>query len=156
MVYPIINGEHRFAEQLTQALNQAPAYYALLVHQPSSSKVGMVADSLALDGDPNDADTLMTLFSQQLEASSPEETPHWLIHLCEAVRQQLCVEAEVSPARNFTTQLTQRIYNDPKLFELLAAEEVGLGMLGVLESLAFEGNTDEIETMLELMQQLAR
>ncbi len=55
-----------------------------------------------------------------------------------------------------TAQLIHRIYADADLFEMIAAEEVGHGMIGVIESLALDGDVEDIEEMLVLMRELAQ
>lgn len=79
--------------------------------------------------------------------------PRWLVRLCVAVRRSL-QDLSPGPSANLTRQLVQRIYADPVRFELVAAEEKGQQLVDVVESLALDGNIDEIDEMLALMREL--
>jgi len=143
-----------FLEEMTTALERQPTYYPLFVTKLETlQSVNTVADCLALEGDLTDATTLFTLFQSAGDGTLTATTPRWLARLCEAVRQS---QADVAPApaAEVTSQLIQRIYADPDLFELIAAEEVGQQLVDVVESLALDGNVEEIDQMLALMQQL--
>lgn len=143
-----------FMEEVTTALERQPAYYPLFVTKIEAlQSVNTVADCLALEGDPADPTTLFTLFQNADDGASLSTTPRWLARLCEAVRQSQ-TDLTTAPAPAITTQLIQRIYADPNLFELIAAEEVGQQLVDVVENLALDGNIDEIDQMLALLQQL--
>ncbi|MCE7985403.1 MAG: hypothetical protein DYG89_29870 [Caldilinea sp. CFX5] len=143
-----------FLEEMTTALERQPTYYPLFVTKIEAlQSVNTVADCLALEGDLADATTLFTLFQSAGEGMPPATTPRWLARLCEAVRQSQ-VDVADAPAAEVTGHLIRRIYADPDLFELIAAEEVGQQLVDVVESLALDGNVEEIDQMLALMQQL--
>ena len=38
---------------------------------------------------------------------------------------------------------------------MIAAEEIGVGMISLIESLALDGNVEDVESMLALMHDLA-
>ncbi|MEM7537555.1 MAG: hypothetical protein AAF639_35625, partial [Chloroflexota bacterium] len=73
--------------------------------------------------------------------------------LCGAVRQSL-VDVSPGPSATMTSRLIERIYANPALFELVAAEEVGQRFVDEVESLALDGNAEETDTMMGLMQDL--
>ena len=147
--------EHRpFLEEATTVMDRRPDYYQLFVTQIESlQSVGTVADCLALDADPTNPTALFALFQDAAGGPLEPTTPRWLARLCVAVRQSLH-DLSPGPSATMTNQLTQRIYADPTLFELIAAEEVGQQLVDVVESLALDGNVTEIDEMLALMQQL--
>lgn len=143
-----------FLEEMTTALERQPTYYPLFVAKIEAlQSVNTVADCLALEGDLTDPATLFTLFQNAGAGTPAIATPRWLARLCEAVRQ---AQADVPPvpAAEVTGQLIRRIYADPDLFELIAADEVGQQLVDVVECLALDGNVEEIDQMLALMQQL--
>lgn len=143
-----------FLEEMTTALERQPTYYPLFVTKIEAlQSVNTVADCLALEGDLTDSTMLFTLFQNAGDGMPLATTPRWLARLCEAVRQSQADEA-TAPAAEVTGQLIQRIYADPDLFELIAGEEVGQQLVDVVESLALDGNAEEIDQMLALMQQL--
>ena len=147
--------QHRpFLEAATAVMDRRPDYYQLFVTKIESlQSVGTVADCLALDVDPANPAALFALFQDGAQGILEATVPRWLARLCAAVRQSL-QDLSPGPAINLTQQLIQRIYADPLLFELVAAEEVGHQLVEVVESLALDGNIDEIDEMLALMQQL--
>ncbi|MEZ4869063.1 MAG: hypothetical protein R3C14_47515 [Caldilineaceae bacterium] len=142
-----------FMEEVTTVLDRQPDYYQLFVTQIESlQSVGTVADCLALEGDLADPVALFALF-QEAGDGTPTTTPRWLARLCAAVRQSLH-DVSTGPAATVTSKLIERIYANPTLFELIAAAEVGQQLVDVVESLALDGDIDEIDDMLALMQQL--
>lgn len=153
MLQPV--DEHRpFMEEVTSVMDGQPDYYQLFVTQIESlQSVGTVADCLLLDADTSDPNALSAFFQAGVNGSPESGTPRWLARLCTAVRQSL---HDVSPGPSATVAngLIQRIYANPTLFELIAAEEVGQQLVDVVESLALDGNSEEIDEMLALMQQL--
>lgn len=143
-----------FMEEMAAALERRPVYYPLFVTKIEAlQSVNTVADCLALEGDLTDPATLFALFQSAGVPSPVTTTPRWLARLCEAVRQSQ-PDLATAPAAAITGQLIQRIYADPDLFELIAAEEVGQQLVDVVESLALDGNVEEIDQMLALMQEL--
>lgn len=154
MLQPI--DQHRpFMEEVTSVMDRQPDYYQLFVTQIESlQSVGTVADCLVLDADMSDPNALSAFFQEGVNGSPESGTPRWLGRLCAAVRQSLH-DVSPGPSSGMTHQLIQRIYANPALFELIAAEEVGQRLVEVVESLALDGNTEEIDEMLALMQQLA-
>ena len=154
MLQPV--DQHRpFMEEVTSVMDRQPDYYQLFVTQIESlHSVGAVADCLMLDGDLSDPHALFAFFQETGTSAQESGTPRWLARLCAAVRQSLH-DASPGPASNITHQLIQRIYANPALFELIAAEEVGQQLVEVVESLALDGNSEQIDEMLALMQQWA-
>jgi len=143
-----------FLEEVTTVMDRRPDYYQLFVTQIESLRsVGTVADCLALDADPTNPAALFAVFQEGGEGLLAPTAPRWLGRLCAAVRQPLH-DLSPGPSATMANQLIQRIYADPVLFELIAAEEVGQQLVDVVESLALDGNVEEIDEMLGLMQQL--
>lgn len=143
-----------FMEAMTAALERQPTYYPIFVTKIEAlQSVNTVAACLALEGDLSDPTTLFTLFQHAGDGTPSVSTPRWLARLCEAVRQSQA-DLAPAPAAEVTGQLVRRIYADPDLFELIAADEVGQQLVDVVESLALDGNVEEIDQMLALMQQL--
>lgn len=153
MIRPI-DQRRPFVEEATTVMDRRPDYYRLFVTEIESlQSVGVVGDCLALDVDPANPAALFALFQDGAEGTLEATVPRWLTRLCAAVRQSL-QDVSPGPSANLTKQLIQRIYADPILFELVAAEEVGHQLVDVVESLALDGNVDEIDEMLALMQEL--
>lgn len=146
-----------FMEEMTNVMDRQPDYYHLFVTQIESlESVGTMADCLALDGNLGDPSAFNTLFwdvDERGQNPLGEDTPRWLARLCGAVRQSL-VDVSPGPSATMTSRLIERIYANPALFELVAAEEVGQRLVDVVESLALDGNAEETDTMLGLMQEL--
>lgn len=143
-----------FLEEMTTALERQPTYYPLFVTKIEAlQSVNTVADCLALEGDLTDTTTLFTLFQNAGDGVPAAATPRWLARLCEAVRQSQAVDA-AAPAAEVTGQLIRRIYADPDLFELISSDEVGQQLVDLVESLALDGNAEEIDQMLALLQRL--
>lgn len=143
-----------FMEEVTASLDRRPDYYYLFVANIESlQSVGTVADCLALEGDLNDPTALFALFQDAGDTDTIAGAPRWLARLCAAVRQSL-QDISPGPSAIMTNQLIERIYANPTLFELIAAEEVGQQLVDVVESLALDGDVEEIDEMLALMQEL--
>ncbi|MEM7129124.1 MAG: hypothetical protein AAF702_22520 [Chloroflexota bacterium] len=149
-----IDDRRPFMEEVTTVMDRQPDYYQLFVTQIESlESVGSVADCLSMDGDLSDPDALFAFFQDTDEVE--ESAPRWLARLTSAVRQSL-YDVSPGPSANVASQMIERIYANPALFELIAAEEVGQQLVEVVESLALDGNAEEIDEMLALMQDLGK
>ena len=147
-----VDEQRPFMEEVTTVLDRQPDYYQLFVAQIESlHSVGAVADGLSLDGDLSDPDMLFALFEDA--GDSAKHAPRWLARLTSAVRQSLH-DVSPGPFSSIASQMIERIYANPALVELVAAEEVGHQLVDVVESLALDGNVEEIDAMLALMQEL--
>ena len=144
---------HPFGERLAEVLGKEPAYYQLLVSTVPTPRMTDVVESLALEGDPHQPQTMLTLFQALAEETPVERVDRWLVGLRDVARR---IYQNMPPDDDpqLTDEILRQIYADPRLYELLAATEPGYGLLDIVESLALEANIEEIEDMLSLMHQL--
>jgi hypothetical protein len=142
-----------FGQRLAEILSEEPIYYRLLTAPEPTARMSDVIESMALEGDLEEPDTMLSLF-QSLAGDSPQtRKPQWLVDLSEAARQ-IYQTGPLTDMARITDRLVRMIYLQPQLYELIAAFEPGYGLQDIVESLALEGGVDDVETMLQLMGQL--
>jgi hypothetical protein len=145
--------EDTFGTRIAQVLEKDPSYYQLLITNEPTRRMWDLVESLALDSDPMQPETTLALFQELSEEDVPEgQTERWLAGLRDAARR---IYQSVSPGASIADRLMHLVYTDPSAYELVASAEPGYGLLEIVESLALEGGVEDIESMLELMRQLA-
>lgn len=144
--------EHAFGERLAQVLGRDPSYYQLLVAAEPTRRIQEVVDSLALDGDPEQPQVALTLFHELSDGVSEAQAERWLAGLRDAA-QRLYHPASRAEAGSLSDTLLRLIYADPTLYDLVAAVEPGYGLIELVESLALEGDVEDVEAMLRLMRE---
>jgi hypothetical protein len=146
--------DHPFAERLAEVLDREPSYYQLLISTQPTRRMSDVIDSLALEGDPDDPQTVLSLFQELAKDLDEANINRWLARLRHVAQQAYgAADSDGSPA--VTDKLLRLIYADPRMYELVAATEPGYGLLEIVESLALEMNVTEVETGITLMSQLS-
>ena len=144
---------HPFTERLAEVLDREPSYYQLLISTEPTHRMSDVVESLALEGDPDHPETMLTLF-QELRQDIPEaDMERWLTRLRDAA-QRIYTSRPDTETTNLADKIMQMMCADPHLYELLVAVEPGYGLRDLVEGLALEVNLDEIEPMMALMRQL--
>lgn len=144
---------HAFGTQLIQALEAEPTLYPLIVSIDPSRELNEVAESIVLDADPDEPEVALTLFRDLAGASLPDNVAKWLQKLRQEA-QSYYSHLPVDEAQTLEERFLFGIYADPKLFDQVAAEEVGHGLYTIVESLALTAEPDEIESVLTLMRDL--
>jgi hypothetical protein len=155
MPWNTVIDSHSFTERLADVLDQEPNYYQLLVSAEPTRRMSDVMDSLALEGDPRQPETTLTLFKELGQDLPEAHMNRWLARL-RSITRRIYTSAPRETTTSVTDKIRQLIYADPRMYELVAAAEPGYGLLEIIESLALEVNVDEIETMIELMHRLCQ
>jgi hypothetical protein len=153
MSHQTANKTNAFGRRLAEVLNEEPIYYRLLTAPEPTPRMSDVIESLALEGDLEAPDTMLSLFQSLAEGGPDTHAADWLTDLQEAARQ-IYQTGPLSDTARITDRLVRIIYMNPQLYDLIAAVEPGYGLQDIIESMVLEGDVDEVETMLQLMAQL--
>lgn len=146
-----MSAEH-FNQRLADVLNADPDAYRLLISDEPTRAMWELVESLALDADPDHPDAALWLF-QDLSHRSEQQDERWLAGLRDAARR-LAAQHSLGTAASLADRLLWRVYADPVLYDLVAAVEPGAGLRDLIESMALEGDADDIEAMVQLLRQL--
>jgi hypothetical protein len=144
---------NRFGRRLAEVLSEEPIYYQLLTAPEPTPRMTDVIESMALEGDLEEPDTMLSLFQSLAGDNRETQSDHWLADLREAARQ-IYQTGPLGDTARITDRLVRMIYIDPTLYDLIAAVEPGYGLQDIVESLALEVDVEEVEAMLQLMRQL--
>lgn len=142
-----------FGERMAQVLGADPSlYHQLIIAEPTPGMWDIV-DSLALDGDPQRPELALAQFAAWGDVLPEQRVDRWLAGLRDAA-QQFGSTAVSESDHGIATAYMRRIYADPTLYEVLSEAEPGYGLIEIVESLALEGDADDIASMLQLMRSL--
>lgn len=139
-----------FNHRLAEVLNADPtAYHLLISHEPTRAMLELV-ESLALDADPDHPDAALWMF-QDLSSRSEQQDERWLAGLRDAA-QRMAVHHALGTDASLADRLLWRVYADPVLYDLVCAVEPGAGLRDLIETMALEGDADDIEAMIYLLR----
>jgi hypothetical protein len=144
-------GNPGFGRRLAQVLDQQPAYGATLVVGEPTRPMLEVVDSVLLDGDPDQPETTLALFQEMGDA--PPQRSDWQAMLREAARRNF-LASHTAASITVSERLLHLIYADPNLYELLAAADTEESLCTIVDLLAMDCDTEEMEPTLRLLLHL--